>query len=133
MNAIADEPPATVREGGLIKEGYNPELDLLRGEGDTKTSSAAKEFIQCMMRQDEWGCLLAITPFEKKRVEAGRFFKDLKYQIALCLKENPSGSKAKKLSSFYTAVSVYEKSLTTNVNLALLFSALSAEGAKIFK
>jgi len=29
-NAIADEPPFVLREGGLIKSGYNPELDELR-------------------------------------------------------------------------------------------------------
>lgn len=28
--AIVNEPPITLREGGLIKEGYNPELDELR-------------------------------------------------------------------------------------------------------
>ncbi len=31
-SAIVDEPPATVREGGLIKQGYNTELDMLRGD-----------------------------------------------------------------------------------------------------
>lgn len=30
--AIVDEPPATVREGGIIKPGYNAELDMLRGD-----------------------------------------------------------------------------------------------------
>ena len=30
--AIAEEPPLTVREGGLIKVGYNSELDMLRGD-----------------------------------------------------------------------------------------------------
>ncbi len=29
---IVDEPPATVKDGGIIKEGYNTELDLLRGD-----------------------------------------------------------------------------------------------------
>ena len=29
-SAICDEPPLTVREGGMIKDGYNPELDSLR-------------------------------------------------------------------------------------------------------
>lgn len=29
---IVDEPPATVREGGIIKVGYDSELDLLRGD-----------------------------------------------------------------------------------------------------
>jgi len=28
--AIVDEPPATIREGGMIRRGYNPELDELR-------------------------------------------------------------------------------------------------------
>ncbi len=30
--AISDEPPATVREGGIIRKGYNSELDMLRGD-----------------------------------------------------------------------------------------------------
>ncbi len=31
-SAIADEPPATIREGGIIRKGYNTELDMLRGD-----------------------------------------------------------------------------------------------------
>ena len=30
--AIAEEPPATLREGGLIRAGFNPELDRLLGD-----------------------------------------------------------------------------------------------------
>ncbi|MBQ6380738.1 MAG: DNA mismatch repair protein MutS [Clostridia bacterium] len=30
FQAIVDEPPATIREGGMIKEGFNAELDALR-------------------------------------------------------------------------------------------------------
>lgn len=30
--AIADEPPFSVREGGIIKPGFNDELDLLKGD-----------------------------------------------------------------------------------------------------
>ncbi len=30
--AIVDEPPFSVREGGIIKEGYNSEVDLLRSD-----------------------------------------------------------------------------------------------------
>ncbi len=29
-SALVDEPPATVREGGMIRDGYSPELDELR-------------------------------------------------------------------------------------------------------
>ena len=28
--ALADDPPVTLREGGLIRDGFNPELDELR-------------------------------------------------------------------------------------------------------
>ncbi len=31
-DAIVDEPPFSVREGGIIKKGYNEELDLLRSD-----------------------------------------------------------------------------------------------------
>ena len=31
-DAIVDEPPFSVREGGIIKEGYNSELDILRSD-----------------------------------------------------------------------------------------------------
>lgn len=31
--AVSDEPPATVREGGLIRDGYDQKLDELRGAG----------------------------------------------------------------------------------------------------
>ncbi len=108
-------------------------LKLLSGEGDTKTSAAAKEFIQCMLRQDEWGCLRTVAPFEKKRIEADRFFKDLKYYTAIELKRNIKNNNAKKLSVFYSRIAEYERSLVTNVNLGLLFSALTADAAKIFK
>ena len=30
-NAIVDEPPISVKDGGVIKEGFNEELDRLRG------------------------------------------------------------------------------------------------------
>ena len=31
-NAIVDDPPFSVREGGIIREGYNDEVDLLRSD-----------------------------------------------------------------------------------------------------
>ncbi len=32
ISAIEEEPPVNVREGGIIKKGYNTELDMLRGD-----------------------------------------------------------------------------------------------------
>lgn len=45
--AIADNPPITVREGGIIREGYNAELDALRhdmnGSADILTEIESRE------------------------------------------------------------------------------------------
>ncbi len=41
-NAIVDEPPFSVREGGLIKEGYNEELDLVRKDMNGGTELLTK-------------------------------------------------------------------------------------------
>jgi DNA mismatch repair protein MutS len=41
--ALADDPPATLAEGGIIRPGYRPELDDLRDR-----SSRAKEFIAAL-------------------------------------------------------------------------------------
>lgn len=40
-SAIVDEPPITLRDGNLIKEGYNPELDKLR-----QARSSGREWIK---------------------------------------------------------------------------------------
>lgn len=36
-SAITDEPPVSVREGGLIKSGYSEEVDILRGDMENGT------------------------------------------------------------------------------------------------
>jgi DNA mismatch repair protein MutS len=45
---VIDDPPVTVREGGLIKNGYNDELDTLHG-----TSSEGKKWIAALERQEQ--------------------------------------------------------------------------------
>ena len=45
-NAIVDEPPFSVREGGMIRDGYSEELDQLRdivsgGKGDAESKIEA--------------------------------------------------------------------------------------------
>ncbi|MFC1616003.1 DNA mismatch repair protein MutS [Patescibacteria group bacterium] len=47
FNAIVDEAPATVREGGMIKEGFNTELDELRS-----ISSEGKGFINDLQERE---------------------------------------------------------------------------------
>ena len=45
--AIVDEPPLTVREGGMIKPGYCDDLDVLQGD-----MSGGKEFIASIEEQE---------------------------------------------------------------------------------
>jgi DNA mismatch repair protein MutS len=47
QKAIVDEPPLTVREGGLIKNGYNDELDELRD-----VARGGKDWISALERQE---------------------------------------------------------------------------------
>ncbi len=108
-------------------------LMILKGNTDTKTSAAAKEFLEQMLRSNNWGMLSVTAPFEKNRIEADKFFKDLKYFTAKELRINPKSFKAASLSKFYEELCVLEKSLASNINLSLLFSILTATAAEIFK
>ncbi|MFN3133974.1 MAG: DNA mismatch repair protein MutS [Candidatus Kryptonium sp.] len=46
-SAIVDDPPATVADGGVIRDGYNPELDELR-----YISRSSKEFIANLQQKE---------------------------------------------------------------------------------
>lgn len=37
LNAIEENPPLTIKEGGIIKKGYNAELDMLKGDLTSST------------------------------------------------------------------------------------------------
>ena len=41
-NAIVDEPPFSTKEGGMIKEGYSSELDILNGDMNNSTGLLTK-------------------------------------------------------------------------------------------
>ncbi len=106
-------------------------LMLLRGQCDTKTSAAAKEFLEFLLRGDNWGMLNTTANFEKNRVEAERFFKDLKYAVAQHLKQNPKSFNSSAISKFYTELCNLEKKLVTNINLNLLFCTLISAATEI--
>lgn len=65
--AICDDPPLTVREGGMIRDGYNAELDSLRdivnnGKGyltSVEQSEQEKTGIK-NLKSDITGCLVTI-------------------------------------------------------------------------
>ena len=106
-------------------------ISVLSGKGDSKTVAAAKQFLNCMRNRDYWGMLEVSSIAEKNRIEADRFFKDLKYCTACRLRENTESYEAKILSKFYTVVCELEKSLSININLSLLCCTLVSKAAEI--
>ena len=122
-------------ENALNETGCNigKALALLSGKSDSKTVAAAKDFIESILRGDEYSALSVCASFEKKRVEADRFFKDLKNEIAVYIKKNVGKPRVKGLLVLYEKFPVYERSLFTNINLSLLFCTLCADATEIFK
>jgi len=45
--SIAEDPPLTLKEGGLIKKGYNPEIDELK-----EISSSGRDFIASLQKRE---------------------------------------------------------------------------------
>lgn len=105
-------------------------LQILKGNSDTKTTLAAREFLQSALRGDSWGMLNIITSFEKSRVETSEFFKALKILIVEEIKKKPNGIRASSLFQFYNRLTGLEKSLITNINLSLLFADTVAMAKK---
>lgn len=123
-----EEAELALRESGC---NIGKTLDSLSGKSDSKTVAAAKEFLESILRKDEYSALCACSVFEKKRVEADRFFKDLKNETAVYIKKNLGRPQAKGLTALYMKFPSYERSLLTNINLSLLFSTLCADAAEL--
>ena len=119
--------PALKETGGNIGAALN----LLSGSSSDAVK-AAEEFIRLMLSSDELGMLKTAAKFEKNRTEADAFLKELKLCTAAALKKNLTNSlTARTLSDFYAALGGFEQSLSTNVNLSLLFSALVCKATEI--
>ena len=114
-----------------VQNNIGQAISMLSGKGDSRTVAAAKKFLNAMRERDYWGMLESCTAAEKNRIEADRFFKDLKYCTAHRLRENPKGYEAKILSRLYSLVCELEKSLASNINLSLLCCTLVSKAAEI--
>ena len=127
-NYTAEQISAALKEtGGNIGAA----LKLLSGSS-SETVKAAEEFIRLMLSSDELGMLKMAAKFEKNRTEADAFLKELKLCTVAFLKKNLTNSlTARILSDFYAALGGFEQSLSTNVNLSLLFSALVCKATEI--
>ena len=115
----------------LEKNNVGKALLSLEGKSDSIISACAKDFLHSMFADDTWGMLKATAPAEKNRLEADKFFKELKYTVAKELRKNPLSYKARRLSKLHSELCLLEKSLVTNINLGLLFSTLIAKANQI--
>lgn len=106
-------------------------LEALSG-GGTAAQSAAKRFAELLISGNEAEMLKITAGFEKSRVLADEFLKELKLSVTAQIKKNLRNSySAKALVSFYDAIPQYEDALKTNINLSLLFCALVCKAAQI--
>ncbi len=115
----------------ISKNNIGKALDQLSGKKDSKTTAAAKEFLNLFLRGDSFSMLALTAPFEKNRIETAAFFKELKYYTAEALRKKPSGYTAQMLSRFYSLICEKESSLITNINLSLLFCTLTSSAEQI--
>ncbi len=127
-------------DASLIKEALISEknnigraLNLLNGKASSETEEAAKEFLNLALNLDQYSMIKITGAFQKSRVDADRFIKDLKYLIAQKIRKSPNSNTSKPLMAIYNVIPEFEDSLATNINLNLLFCNLTCKMADIIR
>ena len=100
--------------------------------GGTAAQAAAKRFVELLISGDDAGMIKITAEFEKSRILADDFLRELKLSVGNGIKKNLRNTNtAKRLMSFYDAIPEFEDALKTNINLSLLFCALVCKAAQI--
>ena len=115
----------------LCSNNIGRALLMLSGKENSETNEDAKRFLKFMLEGNSFGMLEATIKAEKNRLNAAQFIKELKNETVCLLKQNLGGYRASALSRFYDELSELEKSLVLNINLPLLFAALTSKAAEI--
>ncbi len=115
----------------LNKNNIGLSLGALKGNTENKNSSAAERFLDCFLERDSFGMLSVTVPFEKNRVSADLFLKELKYITAARLRQCYKGFDGPYLSALYEELLSSQKSLSANINLGLFFASLVSNAKKI--
>lgn len=90
--------------------------------------TVVQSFLELALKGQEYEILSLLQPFEKDRRGAENFFLNLKIAIKNELKASYNlKSKAKILNSIYDRCDFYLDLLKTNINLPLLFCAVTSE------
>lgn len=109
-------------------------FDILEGDSSSEFKTLTGKFLSYMLDGNEFEMLKLVSRFEKNRIDAEKFIKELKICVGVYIKENLSNRfSASALSNFYDELLAFEKSLITNININLLFSSIVAKAAKIIK
>ena len=109
-------------------------LSLSNTAGDKESSVyiAAQNFIDNLFKQNEYEMLKILHKYEKNRVLAEEFFLQLKLAATDNLKKNVGiKTKAAILDALYNDADEYLRLLKTNINLSLLFTAVTAKAKKL--
>lgn len=117
---------------GSSQNNIGKALELLKGKKGSNTEIAANAFLAAMLKGDSFTMLSEIKRFEKDRVLADKFIKDLKYAVVNKIKSDVGSIYAKPLTYFYNCLPEYEQSLATNINLNLLFCSMTCKATELF-
>ncbi len=107
---------------------------ILEGESGADGKTQAEHFLAAFLKGEEWEMLQITQAFEKNRVGAERFLKELRVAAIQTLRNNMRYPlQAVKLARFADELPVFEQSLKTNITLNLLFSAMVCKAAECIK
>ena len=115
----------------ISRNNIGEALKVLEGKDTKKTQASAKEFLEYYLRNDTFGILSVTAQYDKNRIEAQQFLKDLKSFTVSYLRKKLKSFEAVKLSKLYDTICELEKSLITNINLSLLFCSLISRSDRI--
>ena len=120
-------------EEELIKDALTSEknnigraLDVLNGTKSDGNDADVEAFLNSAINCDRYSMLKIALNYQKNRIEADKFIKDLKFLIAKKIRLSPGSILSKPLLSIYEELGEFQSSLITNINLSLLFSNLTS-------
>ncbi len=115
------------------KNNIGRALNYLNGKHSSNTEAFANDFLKAAIDCDRYTMLKLTLQYQKKRVEADRFIKDLKLSVAKRIEKNPNSILAKPLMAIYDELYEFESALITNINLNLLFCNLTSKMTEIIR
>ncbi len=115
------------------KNNIGKALNVLNGVSSSTTEESAKKFLEAALNCDRYTMLRLTAAYSKNRIEADSFIKDFKLLVAKKIRLMPTSALAKPLLSIYSVIPEFENSLSTNINLNLLFCNLTSKITELIR